>query len=351
MKNFLTSIFILANLISFGQNVTVEELWKMYSSHDLISVIEKAKPLLENDPNNINLNLIIGRSYTDLTEFKNAIPYLELTVKNDSNNTWLKAWALGYLGTCYFMLQDYNNSMKATKECYQLNVTKNATQYAYKNILLFGFDDFYKNWKIVESDHFRFHFQNMGDLDIKNYISSREVTIQNINKFFNSKLPKKIDFFVWDSREDAKKLLGANLGFADPGSCIVHSHYQQTKGHEMTHVISNYSTKIINKTGLINEGTSVCFDQTNQNKEQIVKDWLKANDKKVVIGDIWGNWKNYPEEFSYPLSGLFVKELIDNFGREKFIEFFGNQSYENAKIIFGDKLDKVIKDFENKTNT
>lgn len=351
MRRFFTSIFILSSLISFGQNSAIDDLWKLYNAKDFKSAIEKVKPLLENDPNNIDLNLIMGRSYTDQADFKNAIPYLESTVKNDKNNSWRKAWALGYLGTCHFMLQDYNNSKKSTKECFDLNVTKNVTQYAYKRVLLFGFDDFYKDWKIVESDNFRFHFQDMSDSDIKSYVSSKEETFQIINQFFNSKLPKKIDYFVWESREDAKNLLKVNLGFADPEFCIVHSHYQQTKGHEMTHVISNYSTKIINKTGLINEGTAVCFDQTNQHKEQIVKDWLKANDKKISIGEIWANWKNYPENLTYPLSGLFVKELIDNFGQEKFIEFFGNQTYENAKLVFGANLDKVIKDFENKINT
>jgi len=34
----------------------------------------------------------------------------------------------------------------------------------------------------------------------------------------------------------------------------------------MPHVISNYLTRIIQKTDLINEGTSVCFDQTNQDR-------------------------------------------------------------------------------------
>ena len=108
---------------------------------------------------------------------------------------------------------------------------------------------------------------------------------------------------------------------------------------------------MIEKTGLINEGTAVCFDQTNQDKEKIVKDWLKTNDRKITINEIWTNFRDYPDALTYPLSGLFVKELIDNFGREKFIAFFGNQTYDNAKLIFGEKLDKVIKDFENKINT
>lgn len=351
MRKIFTSILILITHLSFSQNASIADLWKLYNTHDYKSAIDKTKPLLENDPNNIELNLILGRSYTDLLDFKNAIPYLDLTVKYDMENTWCKAWALCYLGTCHFMLQDYEKSKKSVRECFDLNVTKNVTQAAYRSILLFGFDDFYNDWKIIESDNFRFHFQNMSDSDIKNYISSREEAFQTINRFFLSKLPKKIDFFVWNSREDAKKLLGANLGFAESGLCIVHSYFQQTKGHEMTHVISNYFTSLTAKTGLINEGTAVCFDQTNQNREQIVKDWLKANGKKVSMMEIWTNWNTYPEEFNYPLSGLFVKELIEIFGPEKFREFFGNQTYENAKSVFGDRLDKVIKDFENKINT
>ncbi len=351
MKNFFTLLIVLTSLVSFAQNTAIDDLWKLYNAQDFKSVLEKAKPLLENEPNNPDMNLMMGRSYADLGDFKSAIPFLDLVVKNGSDRSWQKAWALAYQGTCYFMLEDYDNSRQSTEECIKLNVTKNASQYAYKGMLLFGFDSFYANWRIVESDNFRFHFQNMSDADIKRYVSTREEAYGNINKFFRSNLPKKIDFFVWNSKEDAQKVLHANLGFADPGACIVHSHFQQTRGHEMAHVISNYSTNMLNKTGLINEGTAVCFDQTNQDKTQMVKDWLKANNKKLSVADIWANWKNYPDELSYPLAGLFVKELIDNFGREKFIEFFGNQTYENARSVFGEKLDAVITDFENKMNT
>lgn len=351
MRLIITSIFILTSLITFGQNPVLEDLWKHYQSRDYEKVIKEAKPHLHTDSLKVDINLLLGRTYADKGDFNSAIPYLDYTVNNDPNNSWRKAWALGYLGTCHFMLEDYENSRKSTKDCFDLNATKNATRYAYKRILLFGFDDFYKDWKIIESENFRFQFQNMSDSEIEKYISSREIAFKTINEFFESELPKKIDFFVWDSREDAKKLLKANLGFADPGFCIVHSHFQQTKGHEMTHVISNHATKMVKKTGLINEGTSVCFDQTNQDKEKIVKDWIINNNKKITIKEMWTNWKDYPEELTYPLSGLFIKELIDNFGREKFIEFFGNQTYDNAKLIFGEKLDKVIKDFENKINT
>lgn len=61
MRKFFTLIFILSSLISFGQNSAIEDLWKLYNSKDLKSTIEKAKPLLENEPYNIDLNLLVIR--------------------------------------------------------------------------------------------------------------------------------------------------------------------------------------------------------------------------------------------------------------------------------------------------
>ena len=351
MRKIFTSIFILTSIISSGQNAAIEDLWKLYNSQDLKTVIEKAKPLIEKDPNNVDLNLLMGRSFADQADFKNALPYLELTVKNDNNNSWQKAWALSYLGTCYFMLQDYNNSESSLNDCIKLNATKNATNTAYGQALLFGFNEFYKTWKIVETDNFRFHFQDMSATGVEKYISEREVAYKEINGFFKSTLPKKIDFFVWESREDAMKVLHANLGFSKPNFCIVHLYYQPTIGHEMTHVISNYTTEIKNKTRFINEGIAVCFDLSNQDKLKLLKDYIAANNKQVAIKDCWENGDKYGEEILYPLSGLFVKELIDSFGKEKFLEFFKNQTYDNAKLVFGNKLDLIIEELEKKINT
>lgn len=351
MKAFITIFFLLISIISFGQNPQVDELNKLYMSGDYEETIFRANEFLKNEPNNIDFNLILGRALTDKNDFKTAIPYLELTVKNDKSNSWRKAWALNYLGTCYFMMKNYCNSKSSLNECIKLKATKNVTNSAYKQISLFGYNKFYNNWKTVETDNMIFHFQKMDSNSIEKFISTREEAFVNINNFFNSNLPKKIDFFVWDSNNDAKKLLKTSLGFAHPRFCIVHSHYQQTKGHEIAHVISHYSTKIIYKTGLITEGVAVCFDQTNQNKETIVKDWLKAHNKKISIIEVWTNWNAYPEQLTYPLSGIFVKYLIENFGKDKFIEFYNNQTYDNAKAIFGDNFDKIVNNFENKINT
>jgi tetratricopeptide (TPR) repeat protein len=351
MRKIFTLILILISQISSGQNSEIADLWKLYTSQDYKLAIEKAKPLIEENPNNVDLNLLMGRSFTELSDFKKAIPYLDLVVKNDIYNSWQKAWALSYLGTCYFMLQDSINSKTFLEDCIRLNATKNVTNDAYGKTLIFGFNEFYKNWKIIETENFRFHFQNMPREEIEKYTSLREAAYKKINSFFESVLPKKTDFYVWASREDALNILRSNLGFASPDFCIVHTHYQQTIGHEMTHIISNYTSEIKTKTRFINEGTAVCFDLSNSDDLSKVKEWTVVNNNRISIKDFWANGEKYGEEILYPLSGLFVKELIDKFGREKFLEFFKNQTYENANHVFGNKLDILIGDFEKKINT
>lgn len=344
---FLMIICLLAITVS-SQNPQTEELSKLYNAKEFEKTIVKAREFLKDDPQNMDYNAVLGRALVDVGQYAEAIPLLKFVAEND--NTWRKAWSVGYLGSAYFMLSDYENAKAALQTATQLNITKNATGYATRNWLLFGFDPFFADWKTSETEHIRFHFQNMSDSEMESFMQSREKAFETINNFFGSVLPKKIDFLVWQSRDDAMKILKANLGFADPQFCVIHSHFQQTRGHELTHVISAYSGKILKKTGLINEGTAVCFDLSNNKREEMVKTWLQTNNQKIDIKDIWSNWGKYPQELSYPLSGLFVEELISRFGKEKFLAFFTDQTYENALKLFGSETDNLIQEFEKRFN-
>ena len=104
------------------------------------------------------------------------------------------------------------------------------------------------------------------------------------------------------------------------------------------------------KTRFINEGTAVCFDQTNHERLQQVKERIASGDMQISIKGCWEDGNLYPDEILYPLSGLFVEGLIDKFGREKFLEFFSDQTYDHARDVYGNKLDIFIREFEDKIN-
>ncbi len=349
-----TTISLLLVIFTFfagsvsAQNTKAEELSKLYNSMEFEKTIYKAREFIKDDPQNMDYNALLGRALVDAGQSADAIPFLRYVAEND--NSWRQAWSAGYLGSAYFMLSDFENSKAALQKAMHLNKTANATKYANRGWLLFGFDSFFDNWKVSETEHIKFHFQSMNDSEMERYMQSREKAFETVNSFFGSTLPKKIDLFVWQSKEDATKVLKTNIGFSDPQFCIVHLHFQQTRGHELTHVISNYSGKMLKKTGFINEGIAVCFDLSDNNREKMVKTWLLTNKLEIDINDIWANWGKYPQELTYPLSGLFVEELIKKFGKDKFMIFFGNQTYENAKTIFGAEIDILIQEFQNRFN-
>jgi tetratricopeptide (TPR) repeat protein len=351
MKLKLTLLLVVAALFSFGQASKMEQLGKLYMSGNFEESIRRAKEYLEEEPNNIDYHLILGRALTDYGEYEEAIPHLKFTVENDSNNSWRKAWALGYLGSCYYMVADYEKSKQYLQQSVELNATSNATNYATTRFVQFGYHRFFNDWETVETENFSFHFQKMDEKERQDFIHSRESAFFEINDFFETELPKKIDFYVWDSREDAQKILRANLGFSISEFCVIHSHYQQTRGHEMTHVISNYVGKNIIKTGLINEGTAVCFNLDKQDKTELVVKWLEKNEQEVDIKAMWLGWEDFPGEFAYPMAGIFVEELIKTFGKERFLNFFVVQTYDHAKEVFGDDLETLIANLEDKINT
>lgn len=349
MKTKLTFFLLFICFIVNGQSLQEQELKDLYATETIDQIIDKANEHLKSAPGNLYYNLVLGLAFTDKGKYEEAVPLLQNVI--DKDNSWKKAWGFFYLGRCFYMLSEFEKSESALKSCIKLDASKDATENATRGIGFYGYDSFYNSWTIKESKNIRFHFQNMSVQAIKQYIESRDNAFNEINRFFESSLPKKIDFYVWNSRDDASRIVHSDLGFADPSCCIIHSYFQQTKGHELTHVISNYTSAISKKTRFINEGTAVCFDQTNQNELKKVKYWIRTNDKKIEIKEIWKNGREYPEEILYPLAGLFVQELIEKYGKEKFLEFFKNQTYENAQLVYGMELFIFIKEFENKINT
>ena len=346
MKRSLLLVLCLVSLSLKGQ--ILDELWKKYNLGDLEYVLEKGLPLIKAHPNNLDLNLLIGRSFADNNQFKEAIPYLDFVNQNDVNQTWRQAWSLAYLGISYFGSSNYELSNKCLRESIILNKTENVSKKAKSLMLLFGFDKVYREFETRETEHLIFHFHPKAvELikDLEKYINDREIAFGVINQYFIGVVPKKIDFFVWDSRETMSEVLHTNIGFANPDLCIVHCCYDQTKGHEITHVVSNYIDKIKNKS-FINEGTAVVFDQTDRDRISVARDAIKVKGLvSLSIKDMW-NPKTADLEILYPVSGAFVEFLINKEGKEKFFQLFKNQTYENAKVVYGEAFDSLILEFE-----
>jgi len=344
-KTFLQIIFLIGFCISsYSQK---SEMSNAFKNKEFEKVIELGKQLIESEPNDFDGLLGIGKAYNILNEFNNAIPYLE-KARDCSKKDWQFSWSNIELMESNFAIGKIEKANEYYKESLKYNGTINSTKKLKGLALLFGFDKVYKNWKTLETENITFHFQNgTSVIDRENYINEREKAFSNINTFFSSDLPKKIDFFVWKSNDEAIRVLNRSLGFTYPKYCVSHNREHQSKGHEIAHNISFWFDNTNKRNRFINEGIGVYFDQTNSNRIQNAKSVIQ--NQKIDIKEFWINGNNYSEEILYPIAGAFVENLV-LLDKKKFLELCKNQSYKNAELIYGKELEKIISNFNKKLN-
>ncbi|MBN1462726.1 MAG: hypothetical protein JW922_03510 [Paludibacteraceae bacterium] len=351
MKKLLSTLLFLSFLSSLVVANFKKELDISYSRKQYDEVIEKATPYLNVDSTKTEASLFIGRSYADKKEYSKALPYLLYVAENDTSwSKWRKSWALDYLGRTYFMLGEYDKSKKSLEACIELAGTKNSVADAKSLFKCFAYDLDLATWKKVETEHFVFYFQNMTEDKIEKITTSEENAFITINGFFKAPLPKKIDYFVWKTKPSSKELIKELKKRSIENFYVIHSRENQTPGYLITKTISYNAVDIKKKHDLIFEGTAKHFHQKVEDKYIPIKDWMLLNKDTICIKHLWINHREYPKKISRYVGALFVKCLIDEYGRDKFLEFFKEQTYEHGLKVYGQELDRVIADVENKIN-
>jgi len=324
---------------------TVEKITELYNNKDFNQVITLGKQVLLSDPDNPFVNSIVGRAFKDTKQIKEAIPYLIKGTIETENKPYVRAWSYVYLGECYFLTDDYNKSKECYYKCLQLNATENVTKKAQISLKQLQMDETYEKWDTISSAHLRFHFQAKDRIpNIENYIKSREAAYIEINRFFNAAPYKKIDFYVWNNREEAKIILGQELGFANANSCIINTADNQTRGHEIAHILLVYGINPKQKTAFINEGVATFFDQTDRNRMEAAK---QVNVKEAIdVLDLWDNPKKYSYDLNYTIGGAWIEFLSKKGTEEQLKKLLADQTSESAKSVYGN-FDSLIIEFEN----
>ena len=346
-KQFLIimSIFISPHILQAGD---WDNIWKFYKEKNYSRAIEIGINELKENENNSELNLIVGRAYTDSHQFKKAIPFLSKGIQPKGKMNWISGWSYAYLGKCYILTDQYKKSKESYKKCIQLNATKNSVNMAKKSIKALQMIPFFDSWKIVETEHIRFHFQEIDKIkNVNKYTNSREEAYRKNNEFFSASLYKKIDFYVWENPEDAKKMYGRSLGWASSNFVLINSKKNQTKGHEITHILVAFGLHPTKTCNFINEGIAVYFDLSNRDRLKAAKKSVK--DKQIDVVEHWK--KSYEElnDYDYTVGGAFMEYLFETRRDEEIKKMLKNQTVENAKKVFSD-FDKLIATFEKRLN-
>jgi hypothetical protein len=202
-------------------------------------------------------------------------------------------------------------------------------------------------WSTVETEHFRFQFPPQTHASPSTFSQQLEQAYTELRSTFPGTPPGKINFYVWNSSEDAEGLLGRPLGFANPKRMLIHATADQTRGHELTHVLVHYTAAPEVTTRFISEGTAVAFDLTGRDRLGIARTTLaQAQVRPGGIARIWTTGESAPDALLYPVAGAFVQRLVERGGRDRFLRLLKRQTFEHAREVYGADLDRIIADFD-----
>jgi tetratricopeptide (TPR) repeat protein len=342
--------FIILFIILSPNAQDTYKISNLYKNKKYTEIIKSTDSIVRTGNASPEILYLTGRTYVDLKKPEAALPLLMRTLlSKDTLSKMITAWTYYYSGKAFAMTGNLDSANTYLNKAAETKAARKIVSAAKEDLVSLGLSPVYKDWTIIETDNFIFHFHNKSEVIDKNKFATEfQFAFDSINVFFQAELPKKIDFYVWNRFVELGKKKKIPAGFAIPELLIVHARYFQTRGHEMTHIISHYSVKTEYTSDFINEGTSTFFDLTNRNFLEIIqKENLKL---KISIRDLWTNKKNFRTinpKSSYAIAGAFVGFLIENEGKEKYLKLLANQSYENAKKIYGDRIDELIAIFEN----
>lgn len=324
-----------------------KELGKLYGQGNYEKVISLGIKLLENDTNDPYLNMLVGRSYVELEQFQKAIPFLKFGTEGEAA-AYIQAWSNAYLGPAYYMVGQTIQAKAALKTTIYAKATKNASMYATKtkHIVLLGLYSYFNDWTMDSTEQIIFHFQDESLLDKSNFMERRQAALTSILKVFPVKLPKKIDFYVWESVEEAAEKFNFTLGFSRPEYLITHSRKNQSSGHELAHIISHHAVPSKVKSRFINEGLAVFMDQNNYNRLTAAQAAVREYQKKVSIEALWKDGQKYPETLLYPVAGSFTEYCYQNMPLEQFEKLVTYQSWSEVYTQLGNLLMEQITTFE-----
>ncbi len=351
MARWMVTILILAMgaaSVATARQGPADPLWPLMRQGEYDEVIRQGKALLSTGTETAAVNLAVGQALVRTGSCNEAEISLVRAIQLDRERTWVYAWGNVDLGNCLWYADDAVGARRAWIAARDAAATANATSAAEGSLRGSGLAEFYDQWSTFTTDHFEFRFSPRVEVDPAWYARSREEAFSIISAWFGGAPAGPIRYHVWADQAEATSRGMPILGFALAEQRVVHCRLAQSRGHEMTHVISHHALEPTVLTGLINEGTAVFMDLNGTDRMADARRALgaAADLPEVAVAALWEDWSLLPTEVSYAVAGAWVERLIERGGKERFMEFFREQDLAHARSVYGDELEDWLREFD-----
>jgi len=331
MKHFVVLFILSIGFIAMDEQ---DELGELFQQKKYSEVISRGTEFIKKNKDDKLAYYLVGRSYVETGVPDSGTINLQRAIVLDDQSTYISAWSYAYLGLVNFLQDSIEPARINFQRCLELNKTENSSSFA--RTFLFGtkLNRNFNSWQVKESEHFIFHFQDTtGIKSVSGFISGREEAYRNIHRYFKADPPKKCEYYVWNSKDEAFNILKQKIGFTQANINLIHSHKEQTAGHEITHWLSYWSVKPLTTSRFVNEGLAVHFDQAHYDRLKMARQALAGYPYNGVL-DIWTKQNQVPANVLYAVAGAFMEYLHEKGTDEQFRNLLYEQTLPNAEKIY-----------------
>ena len=348
MRNLMIGVAMLGVAAAAMAETPNLDLWELYTAHEYTAALDSAAARLERAPGDRDLLHLMGRTLYDMGREDEAMAYLRPQAE-ETVHDYHSAWALFHVGAFEMTRGREDAAVAAWRRVREEGVTRNVARNADNNLRFFGCHEDFADWPRRESEHFVFIFSPAtAERGLDEFVAQHEAAYTALTTFFGGAPEQPIRYVVWDTVEEAGRMCGIrDLGFARPERHLIHTRWEQTVGHEMTHVISYQVLAPKARTRLVNEGLAVRFDMTRRDRMALARAAVAAAGNGPPDLDTWWDDRGAVDaSVYYPVSGAWIGMLLERGGREKLLALAADQSLASARSIYGDDLEVWMTDFE-----
>ena len=262
---------------------------------------------------------------------------------------------------CLFGIREpsYSNGMDFT-------LTQNLRRTIFGNYLNDRDSVIVSDLRILRKNNYRFYPTQFMDFYVSLKIDSFNIEqieqeqksfCQDFCTFFKLQYPKeKIKAFFHNDQLEILMISGywdrcggTIGGLAPKGEIHTWGISTNLISHEFGHKIfeSHYGSND-DKPGYLSEGV-IRYYFNCKNKNQFKKDLQVAYDKVNTIDYLskFDEWSRFDFRDDYPISGIFIKYIVDNYGIEKLNLYYSKMEFVNVtQEIFGKPFDSFITDYK-----
>lgn len=324
-------------------------LIEIYSADRYDEALAAAEALLAETPDDLLALHIAGRSLADLWRDDEAAPLLARLLARDDLPPSVRGWTRSTQGTVLFRQGRRDEALAAWREVAERPSTRNVMRLAQENLTYLGDGLPHSGWRAEDTEHFEFRF-SPGTAARSDHFDTarRERKFRELAAWFGWDDPQPIRYCVWSSSEEAERSGLAPLGYARPAVRLIQARWDQSLGHEMTHVIADNALHPVSGTLLIGEGTATYHDGNPVHRlREARRAWRKRPEEiRRPLAEVWREPRREDMEYAYEVGAALVEMLVERGGREKFLELYRDPRWGRAVEIYGGEFEEWVGRFE-----